>query len=501
MRIFNIHLFFLFIYITFFQLSCVAHEAQGVVELELQVRSDLQRLSLPPVWKRPKSSACNTLDVAIIGGGMAGMTAGFALIKEGIKNIAIFDENSTGLAGPWRKTARMHHLRSSKTLMGPALGIPCLTFRCWYEAYYGSEAWDQLKFIPTEDWSNYLTWYGRVLDLPISHQMSLQAIHPADKCFELVFAHGDQIKVVYARKVVLATGREGFGGLETPAFMQHLSKEKFAHTGEAIDPAIFADKRVVVIGAGASAFDAAGEALEWGAAEVMILIRRPALPMVNKFSKFSFPGILHGFYHLDDELRCRLLAQAFASGIPPAQGGVERVKDARQLVISYDTEIQVINENSVEICVKTNQGDFTCDYIVLGTGFSVDGTKRSELQHVMPAIQLWEEHVPPEILAKMPKLGRFPYLGEHFQFLEKEKGLAPYLKNLYCFNYGAILSHGMVSGDIPGVSYGATRLATGIAADFFTEEVELYQQAITDYNIPLFNIDDYPFLAPVSSVP
>ena len=40
--------------------------------------------------------------------------------------------------GPWATTARMETLRSPKQLTGPALGLPALTFRAWYEAQFGT---------------------------------------------------------------------------------------------------------------------------------------------------------------------------------------------------------------------------------------------------------------------------------------------------------------------------------------------------------------------------
>ncbi|MGK9797804.1 FAD/NAD(P)-binding protein, partial [Salmonella enterica subsp. enterica] len=76
----------------------------------------------------------------------------------------IFDRAPAGFEGPWATTARMETLRSPKQLTGPALGLPALTFRAWYEAQFGTAAWDALDKIPRLQWMDYLRWYRRVLD-------------------------------------------------------------------------------------------------------------------------------------------------------------------------------------------------------------------------------------------------------------------------------------------------------------------------------------------------
>ena len=63
-------------------------------------------------------------------------------------------------------------------------------------------------------------------------------------------------------------------------------------------------------------------------------------------------------------------------------------------------------------------------------------------------------------------------------------GTAPWLANVYCFNYGASASLGKVSGDIPGISEGAAWLARAIAATLYAEDVELHWQAMVNYSKP-----------------
>ena len=84
------------------------------------------------------------LDVLVIGAGMYGLAAAAALVFKGVRNLLVVDRSPDGHEGPWTTYARMDTLRSPKDLPGPAIGIPSLTFRAWYEARHGTRAFDRL---------------------------------------------------------------------------------------------------------------------------------------------------------------------------------------------------------------------------------------------------------------------------------------------------------------------------------------------------------------------
>lgn len=465
--------------------------------LNERVAYELDHLRIPPkpwMLEPVDLDSKQVLDVAIIGGGMAGMTVGFTLMREGITNIGIYDENPKGLEGPWEKCARMKCLRSSKAVPGPAVGIPSLTFRAWFEACYGEDSWCEFELAPTESWSAYLRWYREVLQLPVNNEMTLKAIIPLKGCFELIFESSSERKIAYARKVVLATGRDGFGGFEIPDNVKSIPKKYYAHTGEKITPSSFYGKKIVVIGAGASAFDTAAVALENEAEEVVMLVRRKELPAVSKFAKFGYPGMSYGFNLLSDETRCRFFADTYEYGTPPPKTALDRLVGYDNFRLYVGTSVERYSLRDEQVVLKTNRGEFICDYVVFGTGYLVDGARRPELKAFFDEILLWEDHASAVALAPWPKMGRFPYLGNHLQFLEKVPGRAPFLKDIYCFNYGAFLSHGLISGDISGIGVGANRLAQGIVADFFLEDQQRYLQAIKDYDQPLFDERQYNFI-------
>jgi FAD-dependent urate hydroxylase len=71
-----------------------------------------------------------------------------------------------------------------------------------------------------------------------------------------------------------------------------------------------------------------------------------------------------------------------------------------------------------------------------------------------------------------------------FALREKNPGSAPWLSRIHCFNFGATVSLGKVSGDIPGISEGARWLAEAIAASLYAEDIETHWQALQAYDKP-----------------
>src|SRR6185295_5419019 len=131
------------------------------------------------------------LDAAIIGAGMAGLAAAFALKCQAVRSLRIFDRAPAGFEGPWATTARMETLRSPKELTGPALGLPALTFRAWFEAQFGLAAWDAMDKIPRLQWADYLRWYRQVLGLDVRNRQRVRAVLPrADGVVQLDLLDG-----------------------------------------------------------------------------------------------------------------------------------------------------------------------------------------------------------------------------------------------------------------------------------------------------------------------
>ena len=442
----------------------------SLAALTASARRDLERLNFPPAnWVPPSSGPDGRpmLDVLVVGGGMCGQAALFALRREGIANVRCIDREPRGLEGPWATYARMETLRSPKHLTGPDLGVPSLTYRAWHEAKYGAAHWAQLHKIPRLDWADYLLWVRDAVGLWIENEVEAEVLRLRGNIVEATLSTG----VVFARKVVLALGREGSGDLRWPVFDTFEPRDRGArvfHSADDIDFKALRGKRIGVLGAGSSAFDNAGTALEAGAAQVTMFARRPYLPQVNKSKWTAFPGFQHGYASLDDANRWRFYTYIFGEQVPPPYESVLRCEKHAGFALRFSEGWTDLSEASNQVVVRTPLGTHEFDAVIVCTGFDVDLMERPEVAEFRDAIDTWRAHVPPDEAEAFPEEARFPYLGDAFQL----QGRAPGLGRVHVFNWGATLSHGALGGDIPGVEVGARRLAQGVARDLFLDDVD-----------------------------
>src|SRR6185295_3893797 len=271
-------------------------------ELEARFRRDLDLLVLPPVkdWLEPRQHPeyGPVLDVAVVGAGMSGLSASFALKCLAIWALSVFDRSPAGFEGPWATWARMETLRSPPELTGPAFGFSNLTFRAWFEAQFGTAEWKKVHRIPRLQWMDYLRWYRRMIDVPIENETELVDLSGDKEFVLLTLRSASGTRKVAARRLVLANGREGLGGPYIPELFRGLDRRFVAHSSDDIDFAALRGKVVGVIGAGASAVDNAAEALEHGAGRVAMLVRRPDVPRINKSMGIGSAGFWVGFHAL-----------------------------------------------------------------------------------------------------------------------------------------------------------------------------------------------------------
>lgn len=463
--------------------------ATGLAGLETRLANDLSLLELPPKEWVPATEydGKRVYDAVVIGAGMCGLVATASLKMLGIHNVVCLDRAPKGLEGPWVTFARMETLRSPKQLTGPALGLPSLTFRAWYVAQFGAEAWEALGKIPKEQWMDYLVWYRKVLDLPVRNDVAVTGMVPVnDDLIALDAANlskGENERI-FARHVVLATGRDGLGGGYVPDFANCVDRKFWAHSADPIDFAALKAKRVAVIGAGASAMDNAATALEAGAAAVDMIIRRKEMPRVNKFTGISSQGVVQGFAGLSDDWKWKFMDYVLGAQTPPPRDSTLRVSRHPNGRFFLATGVRGLHEKEGRLIVETSRGDLEYDFVIFATGFRVDLDARPELHHFAPFIQFWRDVYAPAEGGENGELATSPYLGPDFEFLEKVPGSCPALRLIHCFNYPATLSHGKLSGDIPAVSDGGRRLARGIARSLFVADREAHFANLVAYETP-----------------
>jgi len=447
--------------------------------LRQRARHDLACLNFPPAnWVPPRDGPDGRpmLDALIVGGGMCGQTAAFALMREGVRNLRCVDRAAFGREGPWATFARMDTLRSPKHLTGPDLGVPSLTYRAWHEAKYGTASWEKLHKIPRLDWAAYLLWVRETAALPVENGLEIVSLN----------LHGNFVEArtrtaaLYARKVVLALGREGSGAPRWPDFATFDPAKRGSgvfHSADDIDFRNLAGKRVGILGAGSSAFDNAGEALEAGAKEVVMFARRSMLPQVNKSKWTAFPGFQLGYASLDDAQRWRFYTYIFDEQVPPPYESVLRCEKHKGFSIRFSESWKDVKEEG-RIKVITAKTEHIFDAVIVCTGFDVNLVDRPEIASFRESIDLWRSHVPAREAANFSEAARFPYLGDAFQLQGTESGLGC----VHLFNWGATMSHGALAGDIPGLETGARRLAQGIARDLFLGDADLHWQRLLAHN-------------------
>lgn len=469
---------------------------QGLTVLEARLAAALEHLQEPAAaWVPPSMGpdGLPVLDVAILGAGMAGLTAGFALKREGVVRVALFDPAPEGLEGPWPTYARMRTLRSPKQLAGPALGLPDLAFRAWHAARFGASAWDALGKIPTGMWMDYLRWYRRVAGLDVRSGVGVLRILPEADLFRLVLADGG---VAHARHVVLATGRDGLGGPRIlPGFDAAWRGALWAHSADAIDFAALRGRDVAVVGAGASAFDNAAAALEAGCGRLTMLVRRAALPRVNSSKALDSRGFWHGWFHLPAAWRWRLMLAVERRQTPPPHESVRRVAVHPNAALLTGAGIEGVARDGGALRLATARGPVRAEFTILGTGFLQDPVLRPELAAVAGQIRLWRDaHVPPPA-ERDDALAQCPWLDDAFAFTERVPGTAPHLARLHCFNFAATLSHGKLAGDIPAISAGAQRLAQGICARLLAADIATHAARHATFDEPEISGEEWPGMA------
>ena len=461
---------------------------RDLAELEACVRRDLALISYPELrWLPPVRGPGDekVLDVLVVGGGQGGQALSFKLKLERIDNHLVIDRGPAGAEGPWRTFGRMRTLRTWKTVTGPDLGIPSLTYQSWFEAQNGVEAFMRLNKIARESWSDYLHWLRRVLALPVEVGTELLGIEPGDKVLRVRVRDAAGERWILARHVVLAHGIEASGRWTMPGFVERLPPGLRAHAADAIDFAALRGRRVAVLGAGASAFDNAAMALEAGA-EVHLFCRRPELQRVQPYKWLSFPAFFRHFGDLDDATRWKIMNHVLSLREALPVETWDRV--TAHAAFHLHTGAPWLDARSVgaEALVRAPDGEHRFDFLICGTGFEVDLGRRPELAGVAPHVRTWRDAYLPPSGQDNERLGGYPYLGPGFELLERTPGTAPWLGRIRLFNFGTTLSFGPSGSSINGMKFAVPRLVDGLTRDLFRAEIDRLWQGLVAYDTPEF---------------
>jgi len=432
-------------------------------------------------------------NVIIVGGGQSGSAFAFALRRAGIGKVSIIDAaEDEARAGVWLTAARMNVLRTPKTLPGPELGIPALGFQSWYEARHGTEAYTAMERIPREAWAEYLSWYRRLFSVEVRYRTKLVCVEPWEESLRLHLEFDGVRKIETARKIILANGVAGNGGPDIPPVLRdNVPARLFAHTADEIDFAALHGKSVAVIGAAASAFDAAAVALEAGAGSVHLFARRASLASLPISRVRAYPGAYDNYPDLPDALRWRQAIRFRRAGSTPPADAIERVLRFANFHLHLAAPWLSARMEGGVIVATAAGAEFRFDFAIAGTGYFVDPEARPELANFARHILLWRDRFTPPEGEDDPYLGAHPYLGLGQEYLEKVPGAAPYLKNIHVQNPAGFVSCGFPVGDVPSMKRGVAAIVSRISRDLFFADLPDHERRMSADVEPDFSEDLY----------
>lgn len=416
-------------------------------------------------------------NVVLVGGGQTGSALAFALRRAGVGKVSVIDAApDQSHAGVWLTAARMNLLRTPKTLPGPEQGIPELGFQAWYEARHGSEAYAAIDRIPRLLWADYLNWYRRFLNIEVRYGIRLIRIEPSDGFFRLHLAIGGEPRVETTRKIVLATGFTGNGGAYVPPELAALPEDVRSHTQDAIDFSRLRGKTVAVVGGAAAAFDAAGVALEAGAAAVHLFARRDTIASIPITRVRGYPGAYDNYRHLPDAIRWHQAIRFRRFGSTPTVDAIERAVAFPNFHLHLGAAWQEAYVEGGRVIAQAADGRHRFDHVIAGTGYFVDPSARPEIGDFADKILLWQDRYTPPSEEQDEFLSRHPYLGEAHEYLEKTPGAAPYLRDIHVHNPAGFVSFGLPIGDVPSMRRDLPLVTARISRDLFFADLDHHEQ-------------------------
>jgi FAD-dependent urate hydroxylase len=275
-------------------------------------------------------------------------------------------------------------LRSSKR--SSHMGDPKDGFRLDdYVAQHGTVLGNH---VPLEEFIKYGCWFQRNL-VPECERQRVTGLDVASNGFRLLLNDG---KTVYAKFAIVAAGIGPFA--HRPQTFNGLSAEKVSHSSDHANLQRFAGMRVVVIGAGQSAFESAALLLENGA-DVEIVARAdrviwlsstllPSLPsrlrrMLDPGTDVGPPGLnqLVARPRIFASLPYRLREPIAQRCIRPAVAGWLKSRVA-EIQVTMPREVTGATTNGKGVRLHLNDGTTRdADHVLLATGFCIDISRYS----------------------------------------------------------------------------------------------------------------------------
>ncbi|MBD9665420.1 NAD(P)/FAD-dependent oxidoreductase [Variovorax sp. VRV01] len=421
-------------------------------------------------------------NVVVVGSGQIGSAFAFALQRAGIGGVSVIDAAaSASEAGVWLSRARMHKLRTLKNLVGPEGPVTALGFQAWYESRHGQAAYAAIDRIPRTAWAEYLGWFRGITGTAVRYGTRLIRFEPVERVavphFRLHLEANGEPRIETTRKLIFANGVAGSGAPFIPDLLATaVSHGLAAHTGHSIDFKALSGKTVAVIGAAASAFDAAAVALESGAAAVHLFARRDRLAATPVTRLRGYPGFYDNYLALPDATRWHHAARYRRVGTTPPQDSVERVLRFSNFHLHLGAPWKSAEVREGKVVASVHRETFHFDFVIAGTGYTHELSQRAELAGIADLVLRWRDRFEPPAHERDDELGAAPYLGAGLEYLEKTPGTAPWLRDIHTYNPGGFASTGLPLGDVPSIRGYVPAVVRRISEDLLLADLALHEE-------------------------
>lgn len=420
-------------------------------------------------------------NVVVVGGGQTGAAFAFALQRAGVGSVSVIDAAPDApRSGVWLTRARMHKLRTLKNIVGPEGPVAALGFQAWFESRHGRDAYAAIDRIARTDWAAYLDWFRGITGAAVRYGTRLLRFEAVQDGpvphFRLELEVDGQPRTETARKLIFANGVAGSGTPFIPELLRAVVGEGLgAHTGHAIDFAALAGRTVAVIGAAASAFDAAAVALENGAAAVHLFARRDRLAATPVAKTRGYPGFYDNYMALPDATRWHHAVRYRRSGTTPPSDSVQRVLKLSNFHLHLAAPWRSAQIRDGRVLASVNGETFPFDFVIAGTGYTHELSQRPELAGIAGTVLRWRDRFVPDAHERDDDLGAAPYLGAGLEYLEKTPGTAPWLRDIHVYNPGGFASTGLPLGDVPSMRGYVPAVVRRISEDLLLADLALHE--------------------------
>jgi thioredoxin reductase len=314
-------------------------------------------------------------DVAVIGAGPYGLSAGVHLNAKGI-TARVFGEPMEFWAHKMPEGMLLRSPRVASSLSDPDRAFTL-------EAYEAVSKKEACAPVPLDTFVEYGRWFRHQLgsDLDQRTVLRVDRDHPG---FRLTLQDGEEIR---STSVVIAAGIGPFR--KKPAVFEKLSPQQAIHCYEGREVRKYAGKRVAVIGAGQSALESAALLHETNA-QVEVIVRESSLRWIGMHSWLHNLGPVSSLLYsshdvgpvgisrlvaypklvsyvplsLRDRIRTRAVRAAGARWLPARLATVK---------ITTGRSVSLASTSGGEVALKLDDGsERRVDHVVLGTGYQVD---------------------------------------------------------------------------------------------------------------------------------